>query len=314
MPIVIRDAEPGDVPAMTAIYNALIETTTIEWTDDIHTDDERLAWQQRQQAAGLPVLVAIDDGVVAGWASYGPFRDNERWPGYRFTAEQSIHVDEAWWGRGVGRALIEALLARAAAAGIHVMVAGIDGDNTDSIRFHERLGFEQVGRLREIGRKHDHWLDLVLLQRAAPPPFVPLDFAVPVELATDRFRLEPLGPEHNERDHDAWMSSIDHIRATPGFPNGTWPSAMSADANLADLVRHAADFAARTGFTYSVLDDDDVIGCVYLYPASGDEHDVAASSWVTASRAELDVALWEAVSTWLATSWPFERPLYAPRR
>jgi RimJ/RimL family protein N-acetyltransferase len=144
--------------------------------------------------------------------------------------------------------------------------------------------------------------------------FVPGDFEVPLELATDRFRLEPLGPEHNERDHEAWTSSIAHIRTTPGFPDGKWPTEMSADQNLADLVRHARDFAARTGFTYSVLDGDEVIGCVYLYPANDGEHDVAAQSWVRASRAELDVVLWETVSSWLAGAWPFQRPLYEPRR
>lgn len=150
--------------------------------------------------------------------------------------------------------------------------------------------------------------------RLVSTPFVPDDFEVPLELATDRFRLEPLGPDHNERDHEAWMSSIAHIRATPGFPDGKWPTEMSLDQNLADLVRHAGDFATRTGFTYSVLDGDEVIGCVYLYPTDDGEHDVVAQSWVRASRAELDVVLWETVSSWLAGAWPFQRPLYEPRR
>jgi RimJ/RimL family protein N-acetyltransferase len=150
--------------------------------------------------------------------------------------------------------------------------------------------------------------------RLVSTPFVPDDFELPLELATDRFRLEPLGPEHNERDHEAWMSSIDHIRATPGFPNGNWPTEMSAEQNLADLVQHAADFAARTGFTYSVLDGDEVIGCVYLYPTIDGEHDVVARSWVRTSRAEMDVVLRETVSSWLTDAWPFRRPLYDRRR
>lgn len=142
---------------------------------------------------------------------------------------------------------------------------------------------------------------------------VPDDFDVPLGLVTDRFRLEPLGPEHNERDHEAWMSSIDHIRATPGFAERTWPTEMSAERNLADLERHADDFTARTGFTYSVLEGDQVIGCVYLYPAKDGEHDVEAHSWVRVSHAELDVVLWETVRTWLIEAWPFQRPLYEPR-
>jgi hypothetical protein len=83
---------------------------------------------------------------------------------------------------------------------------------------------------------------------------------------------------------------------------------------LAGLERHAGDFAARTGFTYSVLDGDEVIGCVYLYPANDGEHDVEVQSWVRASRAELDVVLRETVSSWLAEAWPFQRPLYEQGR
>lgn len=109
------------------------------------------------------------------------------------------------------------------------------------------------------------------------------------------------------------MSSIDHIRATPGYSDGKWPTAMSARENLVDLERHANDFAARRGFTYSVLDHDQVIGCVYLYPIKDGEHDVEAQSWVRASHAELDIVLWETVSTWLTEVWPFQRPLYEPR-
>ena len=94
--------------------------------------------------------------------------------------------------------------------------------------------------------------------------FVPDDFAVPLTFKGAGFRLEPRGPQHNERDHDAWMSSIDHIRQTPDFPDSSWPTAMSLESNLADLVRHASDFENRSGFTYSILDGDDVIGCRYL--------------------------------------------------
>ena len=145
--------------------------------------------------------------------------------------------------------------------------------------------------------------------------FVPDGFEPPLGLAADRFRLEPLGPEHNDRDFAAWSSSIEHILASPGFgPERTWPHEMSRDDNLADLERHADDFAARTGFTYTVVDpeEDDVVGCVYLYPARDGAHDALVTSWVRASRAELDAPLREAVSAWLASDWPFERPLYAP--
>lgn len=144
--------------------------------------------------------------------------------------------------------------------------------------------------------------------------FVPVDFRVPRALHGPGFRLEPLGPQHNERDHEAWMSSIDHIRATPGFATGDWPTPMSPERNLDDLVEHARDFENREGFTYSVLDGDAVIGCVYIYPSPADEHDAVVRSWVRAGRAEMDVVVRRAVTGWLETSWPFRNPTYGASR
>lgn len=143
--------------------------------------------------------------------------------------------------------------------------------------------------------------------------FVLAEFSVPMTLDGDGFRLEPLGPEHNERDHAAWMSSIDHIHATPGFEQSTWPEPMSLDANLADLERHARDFTNRDGFTYSILDGDEVIGCVYIYPSGTDDNDVSIATWVRESRSEMDVIVWRDVSAWLREQWPFANPAYAPR-
>lgn len=145
-------------------------------------------------------------------------------------------------------------------------------------------------------------------------PFVPNDFEPPTAFAGPGFRLEPLGPQHNERDHEAWMSSIEHIQSTPGFsPDGDWPKPMSLESNRSDLDKHAHDFDNRTGFTYSILDGDDVIGCVYIYPTSDPTHDASISSWVTASRAEMDTVVYRSLSVWIAETWPFESPLYDPR-
>jgi hypothetical protein len=144
--------------------------------------------------------------------------------------------------------------------------------------------------------------------------FVPADFEPPSGLEAESFRLEPLGPEHNERDYAAWSSSIEHILASPGYcPDSRWPRLLSLDENLADLERHARDFAERMGFTYTVLAlDDGVVGCVYLYPAGDDAHDVRVQSWVRESHGDLDLPLREAVVDWLQREWPFERPLYEP--
>jgi len=149
--------------------------------------------------------------------------------------------------------------------------------------------------------------------------FVPDDFEVPRSLAGEGFRLEPLGPEHNEGDYRAWTSSIAHIRATPGFEGRSWPTPdMTLAENLGDLERHAADFAGRSGFTYTVraAGSDEIIGCVYIYPdASGASGASGADvrSWVSADHAALDVALYQAVSAWLRSAWPFTAVRYASR-
>jgi hypothetical protein len=153
--------------------------------------------------------------------------------------------------------------------------------------------------------------------------FVPDDFAVPDGLIAKDFRLAPLGPQHNEADYAAWTASIDHIRATPGFVNGSWPREMALSDNLHDLERHAQDFAERHGFTYTVLDKDteDVIGCVYIYPASGRDRNgggdarrpASVKSWVRADCAALDLVLHDVVLAWVERDWPFESIEYAPR-
>jgi hypothetical protein len=146
---------------------------------------------------------------------------------------------------------------------------------------------------------------------------VPEGFDVPRELELPEFQLVPLGVQHNEADHAAWMSSIAHIRATPGFASRRWPpvEGMSLEANRADLERHARDFAERTGFTFTVLrpGTKEVIGCLYIYPAKDGRGDAHVRSWVRADVAELDGPLYSAVARWLVERWPFERVIYAER-
>jgi hypothetical protein len=147
-------------------------------------------------------------------------------------------------------------------------------------------------------------------------PLVPDGFVVPPPLTTDQFRLEPLGPQHNEVDHAAWTTSIEHIRATPGFADRDWPGeAMTLAENEADLRRHALDFEERTGFTYVVLDAStgNYVGCVYFYPPRSPEFDVDVRSWVRHELAHLDRPLHAAVRRWLQDSWPWHAPDYAER-
>lgn len=160
----IRAAEPFDLPALTAIQNALIGSTTYEWTEAPYTQRGRQAWLDDHRAAGDPVLVAVDAGEVVGFAAYGDFRDTSRWPGYRFTVEHTIHVAEGRQGAGVGRALLLALIDHGRRAGKRVMVAAIDASNTGSIAFHARFGFVEVARMPGVGEKWGRRLDLVLMQ------------------------------------------------------------------------------------------------------------------------------------------------------
>jgi hypothetical protein len=174
-------------------------------------------------------------------------------------------------------------------------------------------------------------------RRVSDELFVPEGFTVPDGLTAAEFRLAPLGPQHNESDYAAWTASLDHIRATPGFGGRRWPHEMSLDDNLHDLEEHARDFAGRRGFTYTVLStgtgtgagagtgdvigtgDGDVIGCVYIYPPSGQAPAGAGArhadvrSWVRADHAALDLTLHDVVLAWLERDWPFDSVDYAPR-
>lgn len=142
--------------------------------------------------------------------------------------------------------------------------------------------------------------------------FVPAHWEPPQSFQGPGFRLEPLGPAHNERDYEAWSSSMSHIRSTPGEWRG-WPTPMTLADNLADLERHAREFEDKEAFTYSVLDGDTVIGCLYIYPDKDGPTDAYVSSWVTEQRAEMDPVVWRAVTDWLANEWPFREFRYAAR-
>ncbi len=161
-PLQISDATEADLAGLLGIYNEVIATSTAIYSDVPVTLEERRQWWRSRTAQGYPVLAARDAHGVAGFATFGDFR---AWPGYRFTVEHSVHVRANGRGQGVGTLLVQALLPRAAALGKHVMMAGVDADNAASIRFHERLGFERSGHLREVGYKFGRWLDLVFLQR-----------------------------------------------------------------------------------------------------------------------------------------------------
>lgn len=163
MPPLLRHAEARDLAGILAIYNHAVEHTTAIWNERLVDLDNREAWWRGRVEAGLPVLVAEDgEGAVAGYASYGPFRPFD---GYRDTVEHSIYVRADTRGRGIGGALLGALVAHAAAAGLHVMVGGIEAGNAASVALHRRFGFEEAGTLREVGIKFGRRLDLLFMTK-----------------------------------------------------------------------------------------------------------------------------------------------------
>jgi L-amino acid N-acyltransferase YncA len=159
-------AEESDLEGITAIYNDVIARSTAIFSDDPVSVENRRAWLAERQARGFPVLVAREDGEVLGFGSFGDFR---AWPGYRTTVEHSVHVRTDQRRRGIGAQLVRALIDEARALGMHVMIAGVVSTNEASLALHRRLGFVEVGRLPEVARKFDEWLELVLLQLALEP-------------------------------------------------------------------------------------------------------------------------------------------------
>lgn len=165
--MIIRDAELADLPGILEIYNEVIcHSTSVYATDPVTLEDRRI-WLEARRARGFPVLVSVESGTVAGFASFGDWRAPN---GYRYTVEHSVHVRSDLRGQGHGSRLVDALIERGRSLQLHVMMGGIDAANRDSIRFHERLGFTKVAEIREVGRKFGRWLDLVFMQRLLEAP------------------------------------------------------------------------------------------------------------------------------------------------
>lgn len=158
----IRDACLDEQAGILDIYNDAVLNTTSVWNETPRSLDEQVQWFQAKQASELPVLVAIEDGQVAGFCSYGPFRP---WYGYRFTVEGSIYVASHHRRKGIARQLLASLLSRAESQNLHAIIAGIEAANVASIRLHEQAGYAIAGRLPQVGMKFGRWLDLIFMHR-----------------------------------------------------------------------------------------------------------------------------------------------------
>ena len=162
----IRDATEHDLPAIRAIYNDAVLNTTAIWNEQPVDLANRQAWFSARQAQQYPILVAVDNDEVTGYASFGDWRPFE---GFRYSVEHSVYVRNDQRGRGLGPRLMQALIERARSCGKHVMVAAIESGNLASIRLHERLGFVTTGQMPQVGIKFGRWLDLTFMQLTLNP-------------------------------------------------------------------------------------------------------------------------------------------------
>jgi len=163
MALTVRDAREADGARIASIYAHHVLNGTASYDIEPPSVEDTLAKLRRITGAGWPFLVAEEDGVVAGYAYVTQLRDREA---YRFTCENSIYVAHDRTGRGIGRALLEALCKRASEFGFGQMIAVIGGAEPASIALHQACGFRHVGRLEKVGFKKERWLDTVYMQKA----------------------------------------------------------------------------------------------------------------------------------------------------
>ena len=158
----ILPACADDADAIVAIWNPIIRDTTVTFNSVEKSPTDVTAMIDARHVAGQAFLVARQGDDLLGFATYGAFRSGS---GYANTVEHTVVLSDQARGKGVGRALLEALESHARTNGIHSMIASVAEENTTAIAFHKALGFEQVAHIPEAGRKFGRWLDVVFLQK-----------------------------------------------------------------------------------------------------------------------------------------------------
>ena len=153
----VRLATTADGPAVAAIYNHYVATTTISFETDPVGDEEMADRIARVLAEGFPWLVVVDDGEVIGFAYAGPFSSR---CAYRFSVESTVYLAPHAAGRGLGAVLYGDLLERLRAQGLHSVIGVIALPNPASVALHEKCGMTKVAHLPQMGRKFDRWIDV----------------------------------------------------------------------------------------------------------------------------------------------------------
>ena len=167
MPLVIRPATPADIPAIARIYAFAVTHGTASFEIEAPNEAEMARRQRALIDGGFPYLAAELEGRLLGYAYAGEYRAR---PAYRYTVEDSVYVDAEAQRRGVGRALLDRLIAESTGLGFRQMIAVIgDSAQTASIELHRAAGFRMIGTLDNVGYKFGRWLDSVMMQRALGP-------------------------------------------------------------------------------------------------------------------------------------------------
>jgi L-amino acid N-acyltransferase len=162
--VTLREAGAGDLVAINDIFNYYVSTSTCTYQEEPETIDDRAAWFTAH-GPNHPVIVAEAGSEIIAWGALSPYGGVRARRAYRFTVEDSVYVRHDLHGHGIGTAILADLVRRATTLGYRSILASVSADRTPSIRLHEKFGFIQVARFREVGLKFDTWLDVVYLQK-----------------------------------------------------------------------------------------------------------------------------------------------------
>jgi phosphinothricin acetyltransferase len=170
---VVQCGQERHAEAILAIFNEAIINSTALYDYKPRTLEMMTGWFDAKTKGKFPVIgIENDSGDLMGFGSYGTFR---AWPAYKYSVEHSVYVDARFRGQGIGKRLLQEVIAAAQGQGYHVLVGAIDASNTMSIQLHESLAFTHCGTIRQAGFKFGRWLDLAFYQLIVATPAQPID-------------------------------------------------------------------------------------------------------------------------------------------
>jgi L-amino acid N-acyltransferase YncA len=159
--------------SILAIFNEAIASSTALYDYKPRTKESMVGWFENKRKGDFPEIGAVSEaGELLGFASYGTFR---AWPAYKYSVEHSIYVASPHRGKGLGKLLLQEIINSARSQQYHVLIGGIDSQNSASIQLHKRFGFSHAGTIKQVGFKFGRWLDLDFYQLTLDTPVQPVD-------------------------------------------------------------------------------------------------------------------------------------------